>query len=129
MNEVEEINEVEEMNKQSTLQILKEMLVSKGDAKQKLILLDQADNVFVCCQSLALGESVDIGGNCFVVSSPIELGHKIARFALASGDRVFKYGVPIGSMVKDVGIGAHIHLHNMKSDYIASHTREGKNGA
>ncbi len=53
----------------------------------------------------------------------VEVGHKLARHALAAGDKVLKYGAPIGSMTAPVTAGEHVHMHNMKSDYIASHTR------
>jgi hypothetical protein len=31
---------------------------------------------------------------------------------------VIKYGVPIGSAIVEIEAGEHVHLHNMKSDYI-----------
>jgi len=35
---------------------------------------------------------------------------------------VYKCGVPIGSAKEMIPGGAHIHLHNLKSDYIATYT-------
>ena len=43
---------------------------------------------------------------------------------LGAGDKVVKYGAPIGSIVNPTAIGGWVHVHTMKSDYIASHTRE-----
>ena len=43
--------------------------------------------------------------------------------SLAIGDKVIKYGAPIGSMTAAADTGDWVHMHNMKSDYIASHTR------
>ena len=54
----------------------------------------------------------------------IQVGHKIACYALKAGYKVIKYGAPIGLMTEAVDAGRHVHLHNMKSDYIASHTRK-----
>jgi hypothetical protein len=35
---------------------------------------------------------------------------------------VYKCGLPIGSAKEMIPTGAHIHLHNLKSDYIATYT-------
>jgi hypothetical protein len=35
---------------------------------------------------------------------------------------VYKCGVPIGSAKETIRAGSHIHLHNLKSDYIATYT-------
>jgi hypothetical protein len=54
----------------------------------------------------------------------INVGHKIAKTPLIKDSKVIRYGVPIGSTIADVAIGEHVHIHNMKSDYISSHTRQ-----
>ncbi len=54
----------------------------------------------------------------------ISVGHKVARKRIAEGQKVIKYGVSIGSAIANIAIGDHVHLHNMKSDYIHSHTRQ-----
>jgi hypothetical protein len=38
------------------------------------------------------------------------------------GEKVYKCGVPIGSAKQNIRSGAHIHLHNLKSDYISTYT-------
>lgn len=53
---------------------------------------------------------------------PIGIGHKIAARFIAAGEKIIKYGVPIGSATKDIERGMHVHLHNMKSDYIPTYT-------
>ena len=72
-------------------------------------------------------------GACFFLSDlmraidmpvAIELGHKLARRALAPDTRVLKYGAPIGSMKVAVARGEHVHLHNLRSDYLPSTSRE-----
>jgi hypothetical protein len=42
--------------------------------------------------------------------------------SLNPGDKIIKFGVPIGSATKHIDIGEHIHLHNMKSDYLPTYT-------
>jgi len=80
-----------------------------------LLLLHPDDNILVARRDIAAGERV-------------ELGHKLARRALAPDTRVLKYGAPIGSMKTAAARGEHVHLHNLRSDYIASTTREGTDG-
>jgi (2R)-sulfolactate sulfo-lyase subunit alpha len=88
-----------------------------------LILLHPEDNILVCVKQLHAGDEITIEQDTIVCPTDIEVGHKVARFALAAGDKVYRYGAPIGSMIAAVARGHHVHMHNMKSDYIPSHTR------
>ena len=88
------------------------------------LLLHPDDNVLVCRQHTQRGQSVVIDGDAVILADEIDVGHKIARRALRTGEKIIKYGAPIGSMKTDVQQGAHVHMHNMQSDYIKSHTRE-----
>jgi hypothetical protein len=94
-----------------------------------LLLLHPDDNILVARRDIAAGERVDIDGESFIVPAAVELGHKLARRALAADARVLKYGAPIGSMKTAVARGEHVHLHNLRSDYIPSTTRgDGMDG-
>lgn len=88
------------------------------------VLLHEEDNILVSCRDLTPGETLRIGHQAVVLTQTIPLGHKIARRSLVKGEKIFKYGAPIGTALADVAIGEHVHLHNMKSDYIPSHTRK-----
>jgi len=88
-----------------------------------LILLHPDDNVLVLSAPVQAGQSLMIDGRTAIADANVGVGHKLARHALAPGDKVLKYGAPIGSITAPVTAGGHVHLHNMKSDYIASHTR------
>ena len=88
------------------------------------LLLHPNDNVLVCREHAFKGQSIVIDGETAMLGREVEVGHKIARHALRTGDKVIKYGAPIGSMTADTARGEHIHMHNMRSDYISSHTRE-----
>ncbi len=46
----------------------------------------------------------------------IPLGHKIALTDLADGDAVIKYGFPIGRTIAPISKGAHLHVHNTKTE-------------
>ena len=90
-----------------------------------LLLLHPDDNILVARRDIAAGERVELDGETFAIPAPVELGHKLARRALAADTRVLKYGAPIGSMKIAVARGEHMHLHNLRSDYIPSTTRDG----
>jgi hypothetical protein len=90
----------------------------------KFVLLNKADNVFICCQALNAGEVISIDQQKINIIDNIDVGHKLAKEVIKQGQKIIRYGVPIGSATADIEIGEHIHLHNMKSDYISSHTRQ-----
>jgi len=93
------------------------------NAVPKAILLHPDDNILVCVVQIHEGDTLSIDNEPVVIRRDIGVGHKIARCALSAGDKVYRYGAPIGSMVEAAAIGEHVHMHNMKSDYIPSHTR------
>jgi len=93
-----------------------------------LLLLHPDDNIVVARRDIAAGERVELDGDSFVIPAAVELGHKLARRALATDARVLKYGAPIGSMKIPVARGEHVHMHNLRSDYIPSTTRENTDG-
>jgi (2R)-sulfolactate sulfo-lyase subunit alpha len=93
-----------------------------------LILLHPDDNVLVLSAPIRAGDALTIDDRLVTATADVTVGHKLARHALAAGDKVLKYGAPIGSMTAPAAAGEHVHMHNMKSDYIASHTRQATGG-
>jgi len=104
--------------------------VSPNDSPRlpPLLLLHPDDNIVVARRDIAAGERVELDGESFLIPATVELGHKLARRALAAETRVLKYGAPIGSMKAAVARGEHVHLHNLRSDYIQSTSRDGNDG-
>lgn len=94
----------------------------------KILLLHPEDTVLVCIDTIVAGDTLWIDGQPVSAPQPCTVGHKLARRALAVGDKVLKYGAPIGSMTSSAVPGEHVHAHNMKSDYIRSHTRQDTGG-
>ena len=45
----------------------------------------------------------------------LENGHKYAVRDIAKGEKIIKYGFPIGIATEDVSMGEHVHSHNMKT--------------
>jgi len=89
-----------------------------------VVLLHPDDNILVLAAPIRAGQALTIDGQPVVAVGDVAVGHKIARRRLSAGEKVLKYGAPIGSMTATAEPGEHVHLHNMKSDYIASHTRQ-----
>ncbi len=93
---------------------------------RRILVLDPQDNVAVACVDLTAGERVIIDGAPVVLERDVPTGHKLARRAIAAGAVVLKYGAPIGRARVDIAPGAYVHTHNLKSDYIPTWDREGK---
>ena len=89
-----------------------------------LLRIAEQDNVFVLMRRLSIGERLQLCGRTVVCETPLELGHKIAARDIAAGEKIVKYGAPIGSAVRDIAPGEHVHLHNVQSDYIPTYTLE-----
>jgi SAF domain len=88
------------------------------------ILLHPSDNILIAVKELGAGAVLLIDSQSVTLNMPIPIGHKIARTRLAKGAQIMRYGAPIGSLTQAVAAGDHVHLHNLKSDYIATHNRE-----
>ncbi|NHK26471.1 UxaA family hydrolase [Parvularcula flava] len=88
--------------------------------------LHDADNILVCTRHIRSGETIRYLAGSMAALEDVSIGHKIALADLGTGDKVYRYGAPIGSMTQPVSRGGHVHIHNLKSDYIGIHDRQGK---
>ena len=59
----------------------------------------------------------------------IALAHKIARRAITAGEKILRYGAPIGVATEAIAPAAHVHVHNMRSDYTPTHHLEDERKA
>ena len=97
-------------------------------SKEAAILkLDKNDNIVVAKRRIEPGQQMLIDGQSITISAAIDLGHKIACRDIACGEKVIKYGAPIGSATAEIKLGDHVHAHNLQSDYVAFHAHD--NGA
>ncbi len=92
---------------------------------RRLLLLHADDNVLIARAPIAAGETIHIAGAEVTLARAMPLGHKLARRAIAAGEKVRKYGAPIGTATQAIAAGAHVHVHNLASDYTASISLEG----
>lgn len=73
--------------------------------------INSSDNVGVALEEISAGYSAD----GVTVKEKIPFGHKVALYNIKQGDRVVKYGFPIGYATTDICAGCHIHDHNLKT--------------
>ena len=84
--------------------------------------IDRADNVATLLGDAAELAEVSIrgdGSGTIHAAQTIRAGHKIAVAAIATGERVIKYGFPIGEATQPIAPGEWVHLHNCRSLYDA----------
>ena len=91
-------------------------------SKPELIIHDEKDNVgVVVIETTKKGQQCNAGimENDTTVkvasTNEVPLGNKIALKDLKVGDTIFKYGHDIGKVVKEIKIGEHVHVHNVKT--------------
>ena len=87
-----------------------------------LLLMAPEDNCLITRLDLAAGTLVTIDERTLALPGAVSLGHKVARHDLRAGEKVLRYGAIIGTLTSAVAAGAHIHTHNLESDYIPTYT-------
>ncbi|WDQ17400.1 UxaA family hydrolase [Rhodopirellula sp. P2] len=75
-----------------------------------LVRLHDGDNVWMAARALVAGESI---GSLRIAGSAVPAGHKVAAQAIPAGELVIKFGQPIGKASCDIGVGEHVHSHNL----------------
>jgi len=91
---------------------------------KRLLKLSPQDNIAVATAEVAAGEDALLDGAAVRVMDRIPVGHKVAVAPIAAGAKVMKFGCPIGSATSEIPVGKHVHMHNLKSDYIPTFTLE-----
>lgn len=84
----------------------------------RLLVLAPGDNIAVARVEIAAGTALAVAGRTVVLERALGFGHKVALRAIAAGERIVKYGVPIGRATAPIPAGAHVHNHNVASEYL-----------
>ena len=84
------------------------------------LLLSDKDNVLVARANAPEGMEITLESGAIHLSRPIPMAHKIASHAIAAGETILKYGMPIGIATADIAAGEHVHIHNIRSAYTAT---------
>ncbi len=89
--------------------------------KPQFLVHDRHDNVGVIVADIKAGDTLT--GACLedgkqlsvTAKDAIPLGHKVALKDFRKGEDVIKYGIPVGAATQPIGLGHHVHVHNIKS--------------
>ena len=88
----------------------------------RALLLEPNDDVAAALEHVPAGGHVAVTLNtsgevlrAVQVRQPIPFGHKLAVRRLGRGDKIRRYGHPIGAALADIMEGEHVHTHNMRS--------------
>jgi altronate hydrolase len=81
-----------------------------------ILQITPKDNVAVAVKELKTGDVVTSGGQFLTLISDVPVGHKVALKDIKSGEKVVKYGFPIGRAIVEIRAGEHVHAHNMKTN-------------
>jgi altronate dehydratase small subunit len=94
-----------------------ELAPASAGTDSRLLLLFDGDNVLVARMRIRAGEAILVEGAGVTLAADLPLGHKLARRAILAGEKIVKYGAPIGTATEAIPVGTPVHVHNVKSDY------------
>lgn len=84
-------------------------------------IIHDADNVATALVDIVAGEQVKSWSKgqelVYTCNQDVPFGHKIAIAEIRSGEKIVKYGHPIGSATQDIRTGDWVHVHNVRDDY------------
>jgi altronate dehydratase small subunit len=88
-------------------------------ATRKALVLDSRDNVATALSEIEAGTlvRVKLGDRTIelTVNEAIPFAHKFAIKNIEEDRLVYKYGEVIGKAIKPIGVGQHVHTHNLES--------------
>jgi hypothetical protein len=82
---------------------------------RKWLWLHREDNVAMALTDFAAGNVVQIDGSEIALKDSVEYGHKFAVRDIREGQPIIKYAERIGVASRDISVGEHVHVHNVKS--------------
>jgi altronate hydrolase len=84
-----------------------------------MIVLAKEDNVGIALQRIAAGEiALASEGRKITSHEEVPLGHKIALVAIKEGEKIIRFGVPVGIARLAIEPGRLVHVHNVRSQYL-----------
>jgi altronate dehydratase small subunit len=89
-----------------------------GETDSRLLVLAPGDNIAVARLEIAAGTVVQVAGQAVTLQRAMGFGHKIALRPIKAGEKIVKYGAPIGSATAAIALGEYVHNHNVASDYM-----------
>ena len=84
-----------------------------------IVVLSPGDNIGIAVRDIDRGDAArSAGGATLVALEAIPLGHKIALRPIAEGEKIVRFGVPVGIATADIAPGRLVHVHNVRSQYL-----------
>ena len=91
------------------------------ETDDRLLKLAKQDNVSAVARPIDAGEEIRIDGRTVTVMQHLPVGFKVANRPIAVGEKIIKYGAPMGSATAPIVLGELVHMHNLKSDYLPTY--------
>jgi altronate dehydratase small subunit len=88
----------------------------------RVMVLAPGDNVAVARTDIPEGTVLKVMGADIALKATVLTGHKFAFAPVRKGEKLVKYGAPIGVATQDITPGEYMHIHNVTSDYIPTYT-------
>lgn len=95
------------------------------ESKPGLLQINPVDNVAVAVRAIEAGYAEQVGGVNVTAHHHLPLGAKLALKDIAAGEKIIKFGEPIGSASEPIRAGEYVHTHNLRSDYIPTADSQG----
>jgi altronate hydrolase len=89
--------------------------LARAAERPVLFHIHPADNVAAALRDLRGGEELPLNGTVLTAREDIPRGHKIALRDIGAGEKVFKYGLPIGAASTPLRAGSWVHTHNLRT--------------
>jgi hypothetical protein len=103
---------------------MSQLIIASEQTDRRLLRLAPDDNVGVVAATIEAGQTLLLAGRPLRFLDRVPLGQKVALVPIAAGEKVRKYGAPIGSAKEPIQPGQHVHTHNLQSDYLPTYTRD-----
>jgi altronate hydrolase len=81
----------------------------------RVLLINDNDNIVIAVEEIDAGEVIEVRGEKIKILSDIPVGHKVALKDFETGDKVIRYGFPIGKAAEEITKGEWVHTHNLKT--------------
>jgi hypothetical protein len=84
-----------------------------------IVVLHDGDNVGIAVTDVAARDTArSAAGHAIFAAEAIPPGHKIALRPIAAGERIVRFGVPVGIATAEIAAGRLVHVHNVASQYL-----------
>ncbi|WP_392566261.1 UxaA family hydrolase [Utexia brackfieldae] len=81
---------------------------------QKILLIDQQDNLMVALKDLHQGETVTYEGSSYTLQTDVPAKHKFTMSAIHQGEILYLYGLPVAKATQSIAKGEIITTQNVK---------------